>query len=175
MHGYARWNSVAGLASDTACRAAGQIGESGPTRSTDVRKGSTYGHQGLAQMRPVVVRPVGSTPGQCGASWSCTGVRGKADDREHEYQPSRCPHSSSLTSRPAGGRAVTDENRPDPIDPVAPARRSKAADAKAATKTTTDDRPAASFTALLDHLGTLTRNHLSGTPAQQGFHASHGT
>jgi Transposase DDE domain len=51
----------------------------------------------------------------------------------------------------------TDENRPDPIDPVAPARRSKAADAKAATKTTTDDLPAASFTALLDHLGTLTR------------------
>ena len=51
----------------------------------------------------------------------------------------------------------TDENRPDPIDPVAPARRSKAADAKAPTKTTTDDLPAASFTALLDHLGTLTR------------------
>ena len=43
MHGYARWNSVAGLASDTACRAAGQIGESGPPRSTDVRKGSGYG------------------------------------------------------------------------------------------------------------------------------------
>jgi len=51
----------------------------------------------------------------------------------------------------------TDENRPDPIDPVAPARRSKAADAKAATKTTTENLPAASFTALLDHLGTLTR------------------
>ena len=29
-----------GLARDTACRAAGQIGESGPRRSTDVRKGS---------------------------------------------------------------------------------------------------------------------------------------
>jgi hypothetical protein len=42
MHGYARWNSVAGLASDTACRAAGQIGESGPPRSTDVRKGCPY-------------------------------------------------------------------------------------------------------------------------------------
>jgi len=40
MHGYARRNSVEGLARNTACRAAGQIGESGPPRSTDVRKGS---------------------------------------------------------------------------------------------------------------------------------------
>ena len=54
----------------------------------------------------------------------------------------------------------TDENRPDPLDPVAPARRSKAADVKAASKTTTEHLPARSFTALLDHLATLTRNHL---------------
>jgi Transposase DDE domain len=54
----------------------------------------------------------------------------------------------------------TDENRPDHADPVAPAQRSKDADHKAATKTTTDDQPARSFTALLDHLATLTRNHL---------------
>ena len=54
----------------------------------------------------------------------------------------------------------TDENRPDPIDPVAPARRSHAADAKAATKTTTEHLPAQSFTSLLGHLATLTRNHL---------------
>jgi hypothetical protein len=54
----------------------------------------------------------------------------------------------------------TDENRPEPADPVAPAQRSHAADHKAATKTTTDDLPARSFTALLDHLATLTRNHL---------------
>jgi hypothetical protein len=54
----------------------------------------------------------------------------------------------------------TDENRPDPTDPVAPARRSHAADHKAATKTTTEDLPATSFTALLEHLATLTRNHL---------------
>jgi Transposase DDE domain len=54
----------------------------------------------------------------------------------------------------------TDENRPDPLDPVAPARRSQGADAKAATKTTTEHLPARSFTALLDHLATLTRNHL---------------
>jgi hypothetical protein len=54
----------------------------------------------------------------------------------------------------------TDENRPEAADPVAPARRSQDADAKAATKTTTDELPARSFTALLDHLATLTRNHL---------------
>ena len=54
----------------------------------------------------------------------------------------------------------TDEHRPDPVDPVAPARRSQAADAKAATKTTTENLPARSFTGLLDHLATLTRNHL---------------
>jgi Transposase DDE domain len=51
----------------------------------------------------------------------------------------------------------TDENRPDPVDPVAPARRSQAADAKATTKTTTENQPARSFTGLLDHLATLTR------------------
>src|SRR5450759_721487 len=54
----------------------------------------------------------------------------------------------------------TDENRPEAADPVAPAQRSHAADAKAATKTTTDELPATSFTALLDHLGCLARNHL---------------
>jgi hypothetical protein len=54
----------------------------------------------------------------------------------------------------------TDEQRPEPADPVAPAQRSHAASHKAATKTTTDDQPARSFTALLDHLATLTRNHL---------------
>jgi hypothetical protein len=54
----------------------------------------------------------------------------------------------------------TDENRPEPTDPVAPAQRSHAADAKAATKTTTDELPATSFTALLDHLGSLARADL---------------
>jgi hypothetical protein len=50
-----------------------------------------------------------------------------------------------------------DENRPAPLDPVAPAQRSKGADAKAATKTTTEGQPARSFTGLLGHLATLTR------------------
>ena len=44
--------------------------------------------------------------------------------------------------------------------PSPPARRSKTADAKAATKTTTESLPARSFTSLLGHLATLTRNHL---------------
>ena len=52
----------------------------------------------------------------------------------------------------------TDEQRPDPLDPVAPARRSAAAERKAASKTTTDNLPAHSFSSLLDHLATLTRN-----------------
>jgi hypothetical protein len=51
----------------------------------------------------------------------------------------------------------TDEQRPEPTDPVAPAQRSHAADHKAATKTTTEDLPATSFTALLNHLGCLAR------------------
>jgi hypothetical protein len=58
----------------------------------------------------------------------------------------------------------TDQDRPDPSDPVASARRSSAADRKAATKTTTDDLPAHDFPGLLDHLATLTRNtiHIAG-------------
>ena len=54
----------------------------------------------------------------------------------------------------------TDEQRPEPVDPVAPARRSAAAERKAATKTTSDDLPAHSFASLLSHLATLTRNEV---------------
>ena len=53
MHGYARRNSAEGLASDTARRAAGQIGESGPPRSTDVRKGSVTGGRSAGGRRSV--------------------------------------------------------------------------------------------------------------------------
>lgn len=58
----------------------------------------------------------------------------------------------------------TDENRPTPTDPVAPAKRSPGAEAKAAGKTTADGLPARSFSSLLDHLATLTRNtiHITG-------------
>ncbi len=58
----------------------------------------------------------------------------------------------------------TDEQRPTPTDPVAPATRSHAADHKAATKTTTDGHPAHSYQSLLHHLGTLTRNDLRYGP-----------
>lgn len=54
----------------------------------------------------------------------------------------------------------TDENRPEPADPVAPAKRSTAAATKASTRTDNTGEPVRSFHALLDHLATLTRNHL---------------
>ena len=52
----------------------------------------------------------------------------------------------------------TDEHAPAPTTPSQPARRSKAADTKASTGTTTSGQPALSFRSLLDHLATLTRN-----------------
>jgi transposase len=54
----------------------------------------------------------------------------------------------------------TDENPIAPIDPVAPAKRSKTAKAKAGSHTTTDGHPASSLTDLLADLGTLCRNEL---------------
>ena len=51
----------------------------------------------------------------------------------------------------------TDENRPQPADPVAPAKRSTAADHKASRRTDEAGEPVRSFRALLEHLGTLTR------------------
>jgi hypothetical protein len=52
----------------------------------------------------------------------------------------------------------TDEERPTPTDPVAPARRSAAAAKKASRKENADEVAVASFGDLLEHLGTLTRN-----------------
>ena len=51
-----------------------------------------------------------------------------------------------------------DEARPEPLDPVAPARRSAAALAKAHTGQLPDGTPAHSFRTLLADLATLTRN-----------------
>jgi hypothetical protein len=61
----------------------------------------------------------------------------------------------------------TDEEPPAPASPVAPARRSASAEAKASRQHDQAGRPYRSFRGLLDHLGTLTRNDLSfaGTPA----------
>ena len=54
----------------------------------------------------------------------------------------------------------TDEAPPTRDNPVAPAQRSTHADAKAPTHHDTTGNPLRSFGGLLDHLGTLTRNHI---------------
>jgi Transposase DDE domain len=61
----------------------------------------------------------------------------------------------------------TDEDPPARPDPVAPARRSEAAQAKASAQHDQDGRPYRSFRGLLAHLATLTRNQVrfAGTPA----------
>jgi hypothetical protein len=61
----------------------------------------------------------------------------------------------------------TDEDPPAPADPVAPARRSPAAQAKASRQHDQAGRPYRSFRGLLAHLATLTRNQVrfTGTTA----------
>ena len=54
----------------------------------------------------------------------------------------------------------TDEARPARADPVAPARRSDAALAKASRRRSADDEAIHSFGSLLDHLATLTRDEI---------------
>ena len=60
----------------------------------------------------------------------------------------------------------TDENPPVPANPVAPARRSPHAQAKASCQYDPAGQPYYTFRGLLDHLATLTRNQVSftGTP-----------
>ena len=53
-------------------------------------------------------------------------------------------------------------------DPVAPARRSKAALDKVHTRTLADGTPAMSFTRLLAHLATIVRNTLRPIGARAG-------
>jgi hypothetical protein len=61
----------------------------------------------------------------------------------------------------------TDQDPPAPANPVAPARRSVAAQAKASGQHDPAGQPYRSFRALLDHLATLTRNQVrfAGTRA----------
>jgi len=54
----------------------------------------------------------------------------------------------------------TDEHRPEPADPVAPAKRSTTAHTKASRQTDLDGQPVRSFQSLLAHLATLTRNDI---------------
>ena len=56
--------------------------------------------------------------------------------------------------------SFTDQNPPAPGNPVAPARRSVAAQAKASYQHDPAGRPYRSFRGLLDHLATLTRNQV---------------
>ena len=60
----------------------------------------------------------------------------------------------------------TDENPPAPGNPVAPARRSAAAQAKASHQHDPAGQPYRSFRGLLDHLATLTRNQVRYTGTQ---------
>ncbi len=55
----------------------------------------------------------------------------------------------------------TDERPPQRDNPVAPARRSATAEAKASRKATTTGQPARGFRDLLDHLATLTRQTIT--------------
>jgi hypothetical protein len=61
---------------------------------------------------------------------------------------------------------VTDQDTPAPDNPVAPARRSAAAQAKASCQHDPAGRPYRSFRGLLDHLATLTRNQVRYTGTQ---------
>ena len=60
----------------------------------------------------------------------------------------------------------TDENPPEPDNPVTPARRSAAAQAKASCQRDPAGQPYRSFRGLLDHLATLTRNQVRYTGTQ---------
>ncbi len=60
----------------------------------------------------------------------------------------------------------TDENPPAPDNPVAPARRSAAAQAKASYQYDPAGQPYRSFRGLLEHLATLTRNQVRFTGTQ---------
>jgi hypothetical protein len=60
----------------------------------------------------------------------------------------------------------TDENPPAPANPVTPARRSAAAQAKASYQHDQAGQPYRSFRGLIDHLATLTRNQVRFTGTQ---------
>ena len=60
----------------------------------------------------------------------------------------------------------TDQNPPEPASPVAPGRRSAAAQAKASCQHDPAGQPYRSFRGLLEHLATLTRNQVRYTGTQ---------
>ncbi len=74
-----------------------------------------------------------------------------------------CPFAAYLVwhlRRAWAPLTFTDEDPPARADPVAPARRSGPARAKASRRRTVDDEVARSFASLLDQLATLTRDEI---------------
>ena len=67
----------------------------------------------------------------------------------------------------------TDEQPPAPDNPVAPARRSPAAQAKASGQHDPAGQPYRSFRGLLEHLATLTRNQVRFTGTQHHHPDAH--
>jgi hypothetical protein len=84
-----------------------------------------------------------------------------------EQGRSRVPEVMKLDRPYAAGSAdaltFTDEQPPVPDNPVAPARRSPAAQAKASGQQDPAGQPYRSFRGLLEHLATLTRNQVRFT------------
>ena len=88
----------------------------------------------------------------------------------HHYLPERvrahaflCMLSTYLTfhlRRTLAPLTFTETETPLRTDPVAPAKRSVAARKKDATKKNADGESLRGYRELIDHLGTLTRNHL---------------
>jgi hypothetical protein len=88
--------------------------------------------------------------------------------RAHMFLCMLAEHVTWALRRAWAPLTYTDEAPPERTDPVAPARRSRAAAAKAATHTNSAEHlPTYTFRGLVDHLATLTRNtvRLPGTAA----------
>lgn len=95
-------------------------------------------------------------------AWHRTGRCGATETRvrAHVFLCTLAPYLVWHLRQTWAPLTFADEQRPEALDPVAPALRSAAAERKAATKTTGDDLPAHSLSSLLDHLATLTRNEV---------------
>jgi hypothetical protein len=76
-----------------------------------------------------------------------------------------CPARAAAARASPAPLTYADEHPPQRGNPVAPARRSPSASAKAARKTGPGKQPIRGFRDILDHLATLTRNELRYGPA----------
>jgi len=80
--------------------------------------------------------------------------------RAHVFLCFLAAHLTWHLRRALAELTYTDENPPNRTDPVVPAVRSPAAQAKTSTRTSTDGLPLHTYQALLTHLATLTRNDI---------------